>query len=115
MPGKRILVVDDQDLILQSIKMMLTHVGHAVETATSGPEALVKIETGQFDLVITDWRMPGMSGEELAHEIKQKQTRLPIILLTGYLPESQSPAIDLVLRKPFSTAEIQGAVDTLTS
>ena len=113
MLGKRILVVDDQDLVLQSVKMALTYAGHVVETATNGPEALVKVGAGQFDLVITDWKMPGMTGEELAHEIKQRQGLLPVILLTGYPPESQSPDIDFVLLKPFSIAEIRKAIETL--
>ena len=115
MSGKRILVVDDEAMVLESVRMTLTHYGFAVETASSGPEALSKLAEGQFDLVVTDRKMPGMAGAQLAAQVKKRLPLLPIILLTGYPPESTPPGVDAILLKPFSTAELRSTIHKLTS
>ena len=57
MPAQRILVVDDEPFVCESVKLMLAHDGHAVETAGGGREALAKYAPDRFDLVITDYNM----------------------------------------------------------
>jgi CheY-like chemotaxis protein len=110
MAGKHILVVDDQEMVLQSVKLTLTYAGHRVETAASGSEALLKLQTNEFDLVLTDWKMVDMTGDKLAREIKIRKPSLPIILFSGFPPETQPAEIDKVLLKPFSTEELRRAV-----
>lgn len=115
MAGKNILVVDDEVMVLDAVRLTLTHFSHCVDTATSGAEALAKLQNGTFDLVITDLKMPGMTGEQLASEIKIRKPEVPVILLTGYIPEAQPKSVDLVLLKPFSTQDLKQAIASLTA
>ena len=71
-PQKTILVVDDEPLVCDAVKMMLNFDGHVVQTAASGQEALAILEKQGFDLVITDFEMPNMKGDELAAAIKAR-------------------------------------------
>lgn len=91
----RVLVVDDDPLVTASTAAMLEDLGHSVIEALSGPRALDMLRLGaNVDVVITDHAMPGMTGTELARQIRQVWPRLPIILATGYaeLPNGEDPA-----------------------
>jgi signal transduction histidine kinase len=110
----RVLVVDDHPILCQVVCEHLQEDLHNVETALSGSDALEKFRNGQFDLVITDHVMAEMTGEQLAIRIKDLNSNIPVILLTGYggestAPEKLSPAIDLVLPKPLSQAALRHA------
>src|SRR5436189_6277296 len=72
LPPRRILVVDDEPFVCDAVKMMLTFDGHIVETASNGKDALEMFAKGKFDLVITDFAMPNMKGDELAATIKAR-------------------------------------------
>src|SRR6266446_407339 len=113
--GKRILIVDDEPLILYSVKMMLSYDGHTVETANNANEALLAFEKGKFDLVITDYWMSGMKGDELARVIKEKAPRQPVILLTAHAQMIESLARDstggdVVVSKPFGHDVLVAAI-----
>ena len=87
LPPKRILVVDDEPFVCESIRMLLAHDGHEVETAQGGEEALAKYDPARFDLIFTDFSMPGMKGDQLATAIKEKKPARPVVMLTaGYGP-----------------------------
>ena len=109
-PAQRILVVDDEPFVCESVKMMLTHDGHSVETAGGGREALTKYHPERFDLVITDYKMEGMKGDELARAIKQIAPAKPIILLTAFAPAEKPASIDLILTKPFYFDTLREAI-----
>jgi CheY-like chemotaxis protein len=111
--GCRILVVDDEALICESIRLMLAYDGHRVETACSGEEALSRFGGGEFDLVFTDFCMPGMKGDELAAKIKHQAPQKPVILLTAFPPAHKVAAIDLVITKPFYLSTLRDAIDTV--
>jgi CheY-like chemotaxis protein len=113
MAGKRILVVDDQEMVLHSIKLTLASAGHSVETAGSGLEALRRLDADEFDLVLTDWKMIDMSGEKRVGEIKTRKPCVPIILISGLPPDKQPSGVDGVLLKPFSAKELREAVDEI--
>jgi two-component system, cell cycle sensor histidine kinase and response regulator CckA len=113
MAGIRILVVDDERMVLESVRMTLVHYGYSVEAACGGPEALAALHSSEFALVITDRKMPGMSGDQLAKEIKAQFPGLPVVLLTGYPPDRKPPGVDVVLLKPFSTQELRGVIEAL--
>jgi CheY-like chemotaxis protein len=115
MGSKQILVVDDTPMVLDAMSMALTFYGYAVETASSAVEALDKVSGASFDLVITDFKMPGMMGDVLAKEIKKRHPDLPIILLSGYPPPVRPADVDIVLLKPYSNLSLQTAVVSLTS
>ena len=83
---ERILLVDDQDIIVQMEKQMLERLGYHVTAQTSSTDALeeFKANSDEFDLVITDMTMPNMTGEQLAGEIMKIRSDTPIILCTGF-------------------------------
>src|SRR5258708_33182137 len=83
-PHRRILVVDVDPFVCDAVKMMLPFDGHIVETASNGKEALAMFEVGKFDLVITDFAMPTMKGDELAATIKARSPKQPVVMITAY-------------------------------
>src|SRR5260370_9941763 len=85
--GYSILVVDDQDETLISSKLLLEREGHRVLTAIGGRDALSLISEAQFDLIVVDYFMPQMNGEELVRAIRNIDSEVQIILQTGYSGE----------------------------
>jgi CheY-like chemotaxis protein len=81
----RILVVDDEPGIREFVERTLQLAGHQTVTAPDGPTALALAGSeSPFDLLLTDMRMPGMTGDELARRIRQRQPELKILYLTGF-------------------------------
>ncbi len=118
-PQRRILVVDDEPLVYQSVKMMLEYDGHRVETASSGKEALALLEKGQFDLVITDFEMPAMKVDELAAAIKARSPNQPVVMITAYAEMLQASGnrltgVDWVISKPFRLENLREVVAKVT-
>ena len=118
-PQRRILVVDDEPLVCDAVKMMLEFDGHAVETAGSGKAALAMLEKSKFDLVITDFEMPVMKGDELAAAIKARDPKQPIVMITAYaemLQASGNPltGVDFVISKPFLLENLREAIIKVT-
>jgi CheY-like chemotaxis protein len=118
--ARRILVVDDEPMLSKAIGMMLALDGHEVETATNGEEALAAFQMRRFDLVVTDYAMPGMSGDKLAAAIKALAPNQPIILITAYAEslrsERKSPLLaGVVMDKPFDMQRFREAVRQLTA
>jgi CheY-like chemotaxis protein len=112
---RHILVVDDEPFVCDALKMMLNFDGHIVETAGSGPEALERFQAGKFDLVITDFSMSPMKGDELAAAIKARSPNQPIVMITAYAEMLQSagtklPGIDFVISKPFLLENLREAI-----
>ena len=110
MQPKRILIVDDEPLVCESLRMALGCDRHQTEIAKSGLEALAKFDAQTFDLVFTDYLMPGMKGDQLAHAIKERDQTKPIVLLTGVPPAEHLLEIDLVMLKPFSLESLRRAI-----
>src|SRR6266404_1304031 len=114
-PQRRILVVDDEPFVCDAVKMMLTFDGHIVETASNGKDALEMFEKGKFDLVITDFAMPNMKGDELAATIKARSPGQPVVMITAYaemLQASGNPlkGVDFVISKPFLLENLREAI-----
>ncbi|MBY5715270.1 response regulator [Rhizobium leguminosarum] len=104
----KILLVDDDALIAMSSVDMLEDLGHEVVEANSGSQALELIRSGQhFDLVITDYSMPGMTGAQLARAARDIRPALLIVLATGYADLPSGTDIDLPrLGKPYNQAQL---------
>jgi CheY-like chemotaxis protein len=112
----RILVVDDDVLIQMATSDMVVDLGHEAREANSGKAALELLRSGEkIDLVITDQAMPGMSGLELAAEIRATMPDMPILLATGYgeLPDNHLALPRL--GKPFRMEELGAQIDALAS
>jgi len=111
----RILVVDDEERMASVIAMALGRAGYACETCNGGEAALAAIEARGADVVVTDWRMPGMDGIELLRRLHAKRPALPVILITahGSVPSAvaamREGAFDY-LTKPFDNDELRALV-----
>jgi len=113
---KRILVVDDEGAIRSLYKMELEDAGFEVETAGSGKEALVSLESFKPDLVTLDIKMPGMGGLEVLREIRKHAKDLPVILCSAYGEYKQdlsSWASDAYIVKSSDVAELVKTVKNL--
>jgi CheY-like chemotaxis protein len=118
-PQRRILVVDDEPLVCDAVRMMLDFDGHVVETVGSAKDALAKLEGSKFDLVITDYQMPGMRGDELAAAIKARDPKSPVVMITAYaemLQASGNPltGVDFIISKPFLLENLREAIAKTT-
>jgi DNA-binding NtrC family response regulator len=115
MMDAKILIVDDESRMAEVIAMALTRSGHTAAIATSGADALEAFDRAPADLVITDWKMPGMDGVELLKALKQKAPSLPVILITAHadVPSAvaamREGAFDYVT-KPFDNDELRAVV-----
>ncbi len=102
-----ILIVDDESEMRSALSHALTRSGFTVESAASGAEALVKVKKNPFSLVITDVKMPQMSGMELLGAVKKISPGIPVMVITAYgsihnaVEAMQAGAVDYLL-KPFS-------------
>ncbi|WP_437935766.1 response regulator [Sorangium sp. So ce341] len=82
--GHRVLVIDDEEDIRDTLDVFLSLEGYEVATAESGEAAVQKAQREPFDLAITDLRMPGMGGDETVAALRRLNPSLPIIVVTGY-------------------------------
>ena len=116
----KILVVDDEPMVCEAIRMLLSFDGHEVVPASSGSEALALFELGEFDVVITDYHMPKMKGDELAAALKARRPDQPIIMITAYAEMLKTSAgaltdVDQLISKPFQLVELREAVKKATT
>jgi CheY-like chemotaxis protein len=114
-PSQRVLVIDDDPRIRLLLRRLLMVDGHSVETSAGGRDGLRRFQTGRFDVVMTDYAMPDLSGEQVAAAIKNVAPDRPVVLLTGFgdlldLPASTPPGVDLVLSKPVTLRALRQAL-----
>jgi CheY-like chemotaxis protein len=83
-PGAMILLVDDNSNGLKARKSVLEEHGHNVVTSCGGEDALERFQREKFDLVVTDYKMPGMNGVELISRLRQLRPAVPVILVSGF-------------------------------
>jgi CheY-like chemotaxis protein len=112
----RLLVVDDEPAVRQSLAALLRQSGHQVHVAPDGEAALALAMQATFDAVLTDLSMPGLSGAGLAKAIKTRFPRLPVVLLTGWIDEHDIDrgAVDRILIKPISLAALHETLETIS-
>jgi len=101
---KTILVIEDDLDVLSMMVRHLKHLGFGVITASDGMEGLKKLDSEDYDLVITDIVMPYVSGVGVVSAIKAKRPQIPVIAITGFGKEPEAAAMeknaDMVLAKP---------------
>ena len=110
---RTVLLVDDDELVLASTAAVLEDLGYRVIEAASGQQALKLLEASmQVDIVVTDYAMPGMTGQQLAEELHRIRPRLAVLLATGYaeLPEAGGAELPR-LAKPFGQAALVQAIE----
>lgn len=107
--GKRILLVEDERWVRGCIKRLLELDAHSVTEAANGEEAVRLFDEAQFDVVITDFSMPGMDGEQLMDYIRARAPLQPIVLITACAERfiRQEHSADAILGKPFGIGELR--------
>ncbi|MFO0585638.1 MAG: response regulator [Anaeromyxobacter sp.] len=106
--GEQVLLVDDEAVVRRATERLLARLGYHVTVASSGDEALALVEGGaKVDVVVTDVAMPGMSGTELAHQVRDRRPGTPVLFVSGYAEELMDPGLPDggklgFLPKPFS-------------
>jgi two-component system response regulator GlrR len=83
MVRKHILVVDDDEALLSLLKMRLKSAGYTVDTAETGWDGLTKLEQGDYDVVLLDYMMPGITGITVLQHIQARYPSMPVIMMTG--------------------------------
>lgn len=107
----RILIVDDEESVRDLLRDILQKEGCEAVVAEGGRQALSLFEGGKFDAVFTDIGMPGMNGWELSRAVRQRNTDIPVAVITGWgeavgSQERQAAQVNWVLAKPFDTPQI---------
>jgi CheY-like chemotaxis protein len=116
--GRMILVVDDEPFILQYVGKVLRQASYQVMTAGNGDQAWSILEQKEIHLVLTDIIMPGaLDGLALAQKIREKQLRIPVLFITGAVPDGDDRTAELVsngflLRKPFFPKQLLDFIGT---
>ena len=114
----RILVVEDEPLIRETMADVLSQGGHRVTLASEGEEGLRLFKQDEHDIVFTDLSMPGLSGWQVAAEIKRHRSDVPVVIVTGWGvliddSEIEASGVDGVLAKPFTIETVLGLIDDL--
>ena len=116
--GKNILVVDDNKFLRIAVSKMLSRIGYEVLSADSGENGLSIFLKNKFDVVLSDYEMPGMDGVAFACSIKKNSPRTHVVIMTGAGRETvlarKTTAVDEVISKPFTLVEIDEMIQSLS-
>jgi CheY-like chemotaxis protein len=110
--------VDDDSLVRDSVRRMLEFDQHKVTAVSSAAEALSLCDTEPFDLIVLDYIMPVMIGDQLAEALKGRFPNLPIIMITADAEKLDATAdrpasVDILMAKPFQLSDLRDAVNKL--
>ncbi len=116
--AKAILIVDDNPNMSTLLSEMLEVFDYESVRASDGSQALEELEKKTFSMVITDMRMPNMTGLELIEKVKQKFPKLPVVLISGYSVDSSEVTDENIkpdgfLAKPFMMSDIEKLLNSL--
>ena len=118
--SKQLLVVDDEPNLLRAVEACLRSEGYEVTTARSGPEALMRVAQKVPDIIISDIRMPGMDGYQLARQLRRspRGSLVPIVFLTAKDEtadriEGFRSGVDAYLTKPFEPEELVAVIESI--
>ena len=111
-PAARILCVDDEEVVLDSLRKILVLDGYSIDTVETGQEALGLVQTQDYDFVFTDLKMPAMSGTDVAKSVKHLRPDIDVIIITGYATvesavECMKHGATDYIEKPFTEEELQ--------
>jgi DNA-binding NtrC family response regulator len=110
---KRILVIDDDKIVVELVKKILKRAGFEVETARDGVEGLEKIKQGVYNAIVSNLNMPRMKGDKLYLEVQKSNPDLAkkTIFISGYITDFIRSTGNRFLKKPFSSQELIEAVN----
>lgn len=112
---KRLLIIDDEEIVLKSCQRILRDSGYLIDTASNGEEGLEMLDRADYDLVVTDLMMPGMSGMDVLRTIKENRIDVTVVIFTGFATAEtarealKTGAFDYI-PKPFTPEEFREVV-----
>lgn len=117
----KIMIVDDEKIVLRAYEKELETEDYEVITASTAEEAIEKAQDEQFDIILTDLVLPGLSGLDLCKEIKNISPQTEVVLMSGYHEEMQKNWVEFIragghdffLRKPLNTGELTDTIKTI--
>jgi two-component system, cell cycle sensor histidine kinase and response regulator CckA len=114
----RVLVVDDEDSVRRYVAHVLIAAGYQTSAVSNAVEAIESFKNGSFDALVTDVMMPGMTGDELARQLRQSERGLKVLYLTGYSDRLFKEKVALwadeaFLEKPFTSTGLREALSLL--
>ena len=110
----KILIIDDEPGILRMLAFALSRKGYMSDTAQTGPEGIQKFLSHTYDLVLTDIKMPGMTGDAVLHELKKiKDNTVPVVGMSGTPWLLHDHLFDDVLEKPCSIKKVFEVIENL--
>ena len=114
---KKILVIDDEELLTKTFVRLLEAKGYDVLVSKGAQDALIILEEEKFDLIVTDVRMPGMNGVEAIEQLRAIGDQTPVIFLTGYADvdlERRARALspEGYVQKPFEVVDLLKKINT---
>ena len=115
-PRLRILIVDDAGPVVVLCVNVLQALGYAVKGANRGETAVELLRKERFDLMVLDYKMPGMTGFDVYHQAKGLYPDIAVVLVTGHgspevITEANRLGFDSILLKPFTSDELRGTVE----
>lgn len=115
-----ILVVEDEAGVRDLMVQLLQMGGYSAVAVDNGLDAISSFKTEHYDLVFTDFRMPGISGAEVTRAIKAFNSQIPVVVVTGWDPDTfreelECAGVDHILQKPFDMDDMLHLVSTLTA
>jgi CheY-like chemotaxis protein len=112
-PDAKILLVDDNAVVRDMLVDLVGSLGYVADAASGGTEALALFDLNRYDIVLTDLLMPGMSGWEVLAAVRQRDPRMPVVIITGTPavgdPRASQPGV-AVLKKP---VDVKALDDTI--
>jgi len=112
--ANNILVIDDEASILKLLKRKLNRTGYNVDTAINGEEGIAKINEKEYDLIITDIKMPGVTGNQVFNHVRYEiKKKTPVIAMSGTPWLLENSNFDAVLPKPHFIEELTVLMDQL--
>jgi CheY-like chemotaxis protein len=107
----KIMIIDDEEEMRNVLSEILQDDGHKIEVAANGKRGIELLKKKEFDLIFTDLGMPGMSGRQVAEEIKRINNTIPVALITGWgvQPEDfemKKSGVDFIVKKPFRVDQV---------
>jgi two-component system cell cycle sensor histidine kinase/response regulator CckA len=111
--GPKILLVDDNAVVRDMLVDLVGLLGYTADAASGGAEALALFDRNRYDIVLTDLLMPGMSGWEVLTAVRQRDPRMPVVIITGTPavgdPRASQPGV-AVLKKPIDLKALDATI-----
>ncbi len=112
--NQQILIIDDDPIMLELFSQVLSEQGYVVDTAIDGEAGIKKIDANQYNLILTDIRMPKVSGVQVSYHIKkEKDGRTPVVGMSGTPWLADENAFDAFVSKPFEGRELLQVIRNL--